>query len=694
MGVFNRMGLKVKLISGSCGSLAMIAALGVISYMGISSLLESNGKVDHTHGVIQQAMNIEASAVDMETGMRGYLLAGQDGFLDPYNAGGKRFDSLVNDLRGTVSDNPAQVQLLGEISGTIDDWKSNVTESMIALRRDIGTAKNMDDMADLIGEAKGKVYFDKFRGQVKTFREREEALLAERVLAAESITNINELRDAAAWIDHTHEVIQQAMKIEASAVDMETGMRGYLLAGQDGFLDPYRAGNTRFSSLVTSLKSTVSDNPSQVALLGEIESTINQWQTKVTEPTIELRRQIGDAETMNDMAALVGEARGKVYFDKFRGQIKTFRDREQQLMTERQVQAETTAHNAKMTIVVGVSLTVLLSLFVTMFTAASIMGKFKEIFHGLTSFSTDELSELGSQFNEIIGSLDSGAANVSSASGQIASGASSQAASIEETSASLAVVASSTKDNAASSGKANQSMSNVSEVVAEANGTMASLTKSMSEISESSEDISKIIKTIDEIAFQTNLLALNAAVEAARAGDAGKGFAVVAEEVRNLAQRSAEAAKDTSALIEQTVCRVAEGSELVSQTSQAFDKITENANVVQEIVMNVAASSDDQASQVSQVNQAVVEMEKIIQSNSASTEEMSAQAEDLAGIVEALKGIAGNEGGHVSYAPSRSQAHKTTSYNPSPSFSGNKTPMDLDMGDFVCELDEDCLVEI
>ncbi len=690
---FNKIGLKAKLIGGSVGPMVLVVVLGVVCYMSISSLLQSSGWVNHTHEVVQQAMNVEAAAVNMETGMRGYLLAGKEDFLSPYIAGGQEFEKLVGELKETVSDNPAQIQLLNELSVTIAEWQTDVTEPTIELRRQIGQAKNMDDMADLVGEGRGKVYFDRFRSQIATFRSREQKLLDERVALAENATEIGVLRDASGWINHTHKVIEVAMEIEAAGSDMETGMRGYLLAGQEGFLDPYNAGNTKFSGLVASLKGTVSDNPAQVALLGEIETTISQWQSNVTEPTIELRRQIGDAETMNDMAALVGEARGKAYFDKFREQIKTFRDRELKLMGERQAEAEETATRANFTIIAGVSLTIFISLVVALFTATSIIKKFKEIFGGLKSFSAHELTDLGNRFTAIITSLDNGASNISSASNGIATGASTQAAAIEETSATLAVLAEGTKQNAKAGKEADSAMQDVSQIVENANGTMTSLTKSMEDISQSSVDISKIIKTIDEIAFQTNLLALNAAVEAARAGDAGKGFAVVAEEVRNLAQRSAEAAKDTATLIEETVGRVGEGSRLVSATAEAFDQITDNAASVSSTINTVASSSSEQASGIEQVNQANVEMENVTQTNSASTEELAAQAEELLQIVNDLKRIAGSDTEAGNVGPSQDWSDGGGSSGGSktavakPSYTGGSM-------DAVIPLDEDCMLEI
>lgn len=125
-------------------------------------------------------------------------------------------------------------------------------------------------------------------------------------IAVLSVTSTDSMIASNHSVEHTYEVIQQAGKVEASAVNMETGMRGYLLAGKEGFLDPYNAGRGSFTKQVGQLKETVSDNPAQVQLLDEIEITIAQWQENVTEPTIALRRKIGDAKTMNDLAGLVG----------------------------------------------------------------------------------------------------------------------------------------------------------------------------------------------------------------------------------------------------------------------------------------------------------------------------------------------------------------------------------------------------
>lgn len=238
--------------------------------------------------------------------------------------------------------------------------------------------------------------------------------------------------------------------------------------------------------------------------------------------------------------------------------------------------------------------------------------------------------------NRLIAGLSDGAEQVSSASGQVsaasqslAEGSSQQAAALEETSASIEEMASMTSQNAENANSANTLMSETSRVVGDAEASMQSLTKAMREITASSEDMAKIIKTIDEIAFQTNLLALNAAVEAARAGEAGAGFAVVADEVRNLAMRSAESAKNTANLIDESITRIRNGSEIVTRTNDAFGKVTANAKKVGDLVGEIAAASHEQAQGVSQISKAIAEMDKVVQQNAANAEESASAAEEL-----------------------------------------------------------------
>ena len=333
--MFEKLGFKTKLLLGYAVILSLMLIITLVVFFSVKSLVKNFGWVDHTHKVLQKALHLEAAAVNMETGMRGYLLAGKQDFLAPYDQGKNSFNTILASLQETVADNEAQVQLLAEISTTIGDWQVSVTEPVIELRRTIGNAKTMNDMSDVVKEAKGKQYFDKFRGQLNTFIKRERTLMQKRQEKAKTSEDITELKQLNGWVEHTYKVIAQAQAIVASAVDMETGMRGFLLAGQDEFLDPYNTGKIQFYKLIEELSNTVSDNPAQVMLLGQTKKTIDDWISIVVEQQIALRREIGDSKTMDDMADVVAEARGKVYFDKFRGQIKTFMGRESGLMNIR-----------------------------------------------------------------------------------------------------------------------------------------------------------------------------------------------------------------------------------------------------------------------------------------------------------------------------------------------------------------------
>jgi len=234
------------------------------------------------------------------------------------------------------------------------------------------------------------------------------------------------------------------------------------------------------------------------------------------------------------------------------------------------------------------------------------------------------------------------AEQVSSSSQSLAEGASQQAASIEETSSSMEEMASMTKKNSENASHADNLMKEANQVLLTANESMGQLIQSMEDISKASAETSNIIKTIDEIAFQTNLLALNAAVEAARVGEAGAGFAVVADEVRNLAMRAADAAKNTSELIEGTVKKIGDGSELVATTNNAFSKAAESTAKVGDLVSEISEASKEQSIGIEQVNIAITEMDKVVQQNAANAEESASASEKMSGQAEQLRDYVGD----------------------------------------------------
>jgi methyl-accepting chemotaxis protein len=250
--------------------------------------------------------------------------------------------------------------------------------------------------------------------------------------------------------------------------------------------------------------------------------------------------------------------------------------------------------------------------------------------------------------NRIIAGLNAGSEQtaaaseqVSAASQSLANGASEAAASIEETTASVEEMSSMTKQNAANASEAESLAGSATESADQGKQAMEDMTSAIAEIKKSSDETAKIIKTIDDIAFQTNLLALNAAVEAARAGEAGKGFAVVAEEVRNLAMRSAEAAKSTAEMIETSVKKSDNGVQITERAAGVLQEIATQTAKVNDLVHEISAASNEQAQGIEQISTAVTQLDSVTQQNAANAEESASASEELSAQAEELKGVVG-----------------------------------------------------
>lgn len=266
------------------------------------------------------------------------------------------------------------------------------------------------------------------------------------------------------------------------------------------------------------------------------------------------------------------------------------------------------------------------------------------LIRGINAALTRTATDLGSSAEQVT----SASGLIASASQQLAEGANEQASSLQESSAALEEMASMTRQSADNTNKADSLMGEAAQAVGEGARAVEQVSGAIAQIKQSAGETAKIIKTIDEIAFQTNLLALNAAVEAARAGEAGKGFAVVAEEVRNLARRAAESAKNTAQLIEGSQKQADSSVAVADNLKKTFSHIEESAGKVATLVSEIAAASKEQAQGIEQVNTGVAEMDKVVQQNAANAEEsasasqeLSSQAHELNAMVQHLLAMVG-----------------------------------------------------
>jgi len=258
---------------------------------------------------------------------------------------------------------------------------------------------------------------------------------------------------------------------------------------------------------------------------------------------------------------------------------------------------------------------------------------FGSAFRKMVNQLRDVVTRIGEASMQVAG----GSQEMSDASQSLSQGATEQASSLEQISSSITEIGSQAKSNADNAGQANNLVAAARDSAQQGDQQMKAMVGAMQEINTSSQQIAKIMKVIDDIAFQTNLLALNAAVEAARAGKHGKGFAVVAQEVRNLAGRSANAARETAGMIETSAAKVSSGLAVATATSASFDQIVGNVIKVADIVGEIAAASKEQAEGIGQISQGLTQIDQVAQRNTASAEETASAAQELAASATTIR---------------------------------------------------------
>jgi len=471
-------------------------------------------------------------------------------------------------------------------------------------------------------------------------------LIITSIIMFNALTNLDKNRG---WVEHTYRVLGGATVIVNSAVNMETGMRGFLLAGRDQFLEPYTAGREAAFSAIETLQETVDDNPRQVERLAQAADTLREWLSNVAEPAIDLRRQVGGAVAMEDIASLTAEGRGKAYFDRFRSIMDDFRSEEASLLTVRVADSTETTEFANMALwtcliiglIAGTGFGVLIgngianpisgitramlalaegdkSVEITgigrrdeIGDMASAVEVFKENMiraDRLTAAAAAEqearetrarkIETLTGDFDQTVSdrlaSVTQSSITLSSTADSLAAAAqdakgrvSAVVAAAEQASSNVQTVASAAEELGSTVQEISRQVQNqVAKADAASEAAKASNEK-VTALNQIALKVGEVVGLINSIASQTNLLALNATIEAARAGNAGKGFAVVASEVKNLANQTGKAT-------EEIATQISEMQEQTASTVQAIQEISVRIGEVTEISSAVASAVEQQ----------------------------------------------------------------------------------------------------
>jgi methyl-accepting chemotaxis protein len=691
---FRDVGIRTKTMIGGIVPVALVVILSTVAWLSIGSMSESIATKDRTFRTIQQAETIEKRAVDMETGLHGYLLTGKESFLEPYKAAEKTILSDVNALKKQLT-TKSQVDLLDHIGQILKEWKSQVAEPEIALRREVGEGKDMNHMAVLVAQSTGKQSFDTLREMIQTFVTNEEVLLAKRIDEQNAESDPEKLRRTIQWVNSENEAVKDAVRISAYAVDIETGLRGYLLTGKDEFLEPYRVGRVQFFQKTDLLRNAVIDSPDQVILLGKIEDHMKAWIKDVVEPEIALRGQIARSKTMMDVTEAVSTGRGEKVFEKLRSLMETFKAQERELLEQRTKAAQGTESRAYSVLVFGTAITIVAAFFISFVLSGAITRpvlaavdlaeaiREGDLTQNVQNNTRDEVGRLCAALNgmveglrsqtrdtrEAVDILTSSATEISTTVAQLATSTAKTSSAVTETSVTVEQVKQSARvsnEQARNVSQAAQRVVRVSEGGRKATSDttnrmslikeqMESIGQTVEKLSESGEQIAEIISAVQDLADQSNLLAVNASIEAARAGDQGKGFAVVAQEIKSLADQSKSATEQVRSILDETrrwvsavVMATEQGAKAVElgvhesgEAEKAIQVLSGSIGESAQAAQVIETSSDQQLVGVDQVAQAMTSIEQAMHQNVAGTVQLETSARKLADLGDQLKELIG-----------------------------------------------------
>ncbi|KJG02868.1 CHASE3 domain-containing protein [Photobacterium angustum] len=565
--------IRNKLLISNGFVIFLLGVLFTIVWNAINTMEQTSKKVEHTYKVIDYANGLVSAMIDQETGLRGFAIGGQTEYLEPYVSGKDRFKNDLSIVKQLTSDNPTQQRRFDKVENVAMNWQK-YAEKIIKLRKDIKSGENAAiEIDELLASGMGKKLMDQIRVEVK-----------DRNFGYKST-----------------DVLQ-------ALINMETGLRGYIINKDENYLEPYYIGKKELDNLFK---------------INDFEDeTVSAWINKYAEVAISLIKNGLNYKVMEDLYQELSSKQGKIYMDELRSQVNDIIAVEKDLMLQRKISAENAADLATKVIIFGGIITAILALTIGIVISKTITGPIgravvaaKELANGnltiqikpngnnevgvlLTALQTtaDSLKQIILKMSNASDQLGDASDNLTTITTQSSQGVKEQqhmtdevAVAMNQMSMSVQEVAQNAFSAAQFANEANReaqsgiiivkdTIEGIHQLDEEINLTSVRL----NELVQETENIGGILDVIRGIADQTNLLALNAAIEAARAGDQGRGFAVVADEVRELAKRTQDSTTEIQVLIE----KVQLG------TNELVDSMDKSNNFVKESVVNATRSRD------------------------------------------------------------------------------------------------------
>lgn len=594
-----KIGQRLSLVFGLLTLVSILVA--AVVFLNLNSISQASHWNDHTREVLDELNAVGSSMVDQETGVRGFLVSGDEKFLEPYHKGGKAAATAVDKLKALTADNAEQQARIVTLKAHMVNWQTNIAAAEINLAKAPG---GLEAARSLEASGAGKTSMDGIRATLGQMKEAETQLLGVRSAKRDSAISLSR-------------IILTVGGLLSACISVAMGLL-----------------------MSRSISRPIGD-------MTKVMAQLANGQLEVAVSGVGRRDEIGamaDAVQVfkdNGLRARALEEEGA----HMRAEAEAERGRAD---AERR---KTEAEQAHVVQILAQSLGQLSKGDLTCRISEDFQGQYRQIQVDFNA-ALESLQEAMSAIASASGGIRGGSDEIAAASDDLSRRTEQQAASLEETAAALDEITATVQKSAEGAKQVSSAASAAKRDAERSEVVMRDAVSAMGEISESSGQIGQIIGVIDEIAFQTNLLALNAGVEAARAGEAGKGFAVVAQEVRALAQRSAEAAKEIKTLIASSSNQVERGVKLVAETGSALNTIAVKVSEIDMLISEIAESSQQQATGLNQVNVAVNQMDQVTQQNAAMVEQATAAASSLKSEAGELQRLVGRfETGLRSVAP-------------------------------------------